>query len=113
MGLNIAEFLLSGVYDLFVAALGGTAAWWLGHLTLLGLLAGLIWVGVNWSDVSEGLNLSKMKFWSWLVFVGITIGQTMFYMEQFGFPAVGAFITAISTTCYLWWSWYTLEPQKA
>jgi hypothetical protein len=113
MGLNIAEYLLDDVYDLYVAALGGTAAWWLGHLTVIGILAGIIWVAANWSDVAEGLNLSKMKIWSWLVFVGMTIGQTMIYMDQFGFPALGAFITALGASGFVWWSWYSLEPRKA
>ena len=33
MALNVAEFVLNDIYDLYEAALGASAAWWVGHLT--------------------------------------------------------------------------------
>ena len=45
-----------------------------------------------------------------LAFIG---GQIILYQDYFGFPMVGAVLTAVSTGLYIWWQWYQLEPQKA
>ena len=113
MDLNLGESLLGGVYDLYVDALGSTVAWWLGNLTIVAIIALAYWVITNWNDVSSGLGISGMRVTAWLVILGFTAGQFVFYRDQFGFPTSGAFLTALSISAYLWWQWYQLEPQKA
>tara|TARA_B100001750_G_scaffold90468_1_gene71517 strand:+ start:173 stop:547 length:375 start_codon:yes stop_codon:yes gene_type:complete len=113
MDLNLGESILGGLYDLYVDALGATMAWWLGHLTLIGLVALAYWVITNWGDVSNGLGINGRRFSAWLVIIGFTVAQYILYHDQWGFPASGAFVTAFGTSAYLWWQWYQIEPQKA
>jgi hypothetical protein len=111
--INIAEFVLDDVYELFEAALGSAAAWWVGHLTLIGLTAALFWALRNWEDLAYGFEISGMKVWSMLVVVGLFVGQHWMYQSMFGFPGSGAFLTSLMVTGYLVWQWYQLEPAKA
>ena len=113
MDLNLGESLLGGVYDLYVDALGSTVAWWLGHITIVAILALVYWVITNWNDVSNGLGITGTRVSAYLVLIGLTVGQYVLYRGQFGFPSSGAFLTALATSAYLWWQWYQLEPQKA
>ncbi len=113
MAVNIARPILGELYSLYCGALGSTMAWWLGHLTLIAIIALVSWVAMNWQDIAYGLEINGMRIWTWIVFTGLLIGQTMFYMQSFSFPLVGAFITSLMVTAYLWWSWYSLEPTKA
>ncbi len=112
MALDLAEPVLGGIYSLFVDALGATAAWWLGHLTLAGLIFLVYWVITNWSKIAFGLEINGTRVSAWLVLIGATVGQFYLYQNQLGFPTSGAFITALSTSLYLWWQWYQIEPQK-
>ena len=112
MALDLAEPVLGGIYSLFVDALGATAAWWLGHLTLVGLIFLVYWVITNWSKIAFGLEINGTRVSAWLVLIGATVGQFYLYQNQLGFPTSGAFITALSTSLYLWWQWYQIEPQK-
>ena len=112
MALNLGEPILGGLYDLYADALGATAAWWLGHLTLIGAIALTYWTIANWKDVTNGLGISGTRLVAWLALIGLTIGQYALYMSQFGFPSMVAFLTAGSVSLYLWWQWYQLEPQK-
>ncbi len=113
MTMDLGEFLLGGLYDIYVDALGATAAWWLGHLTIVATIALAYWVIVNWNDVTSGLDITGMRVTAWLTFLGLTAGQYVLYQDQFGFPSSGAFLTALSGSAYLWWQWYQLEPHKA
>ena len=113
MDLNLGESILGGLYDIYVDALGATAAWWLGHLTILGAIALTYWVIVNWNDVTNGLGITGMRVTAWLTLLGLTVGQYVLYQDQFGFPPSGAFLTALGGSAYLWWQWYQLEPHKA
>ena len=113
MAPNLAEPILGGVYDLYIDALGSTAAWWLGHLTIVAIIALAYWVITNWSEVSNGLGITGTRVSAWLVLLGLTVGQFMLYRDYLGFPSSGAFITALGTSAYLWWQWYQLEPQTA
>ena len=112
MAPNLGEPILGGLYDLYADALGATAAWWLGHLTIIGIIALAYWTITNWKDVTNGLGISGTRFVAWLALIALTIGQYVLYMNQFGFPSSGAFLTAGSVSLYLWWQWYQLEPQK-
>ena len=113
MDLNLGESLLGGVYDLYVDALGSTVAWWLGHITIIAVLALAYWVITNWNDISGGLGITGTRVSAYLVILAFTAGQFVLYRDQFGFPTSGAFLTALATSAYLWWQWYQLEPQKA
>ena len=113
MAPNLGEPILGGLYDLYADALGATAAWWLGHLTIIGIIALTYWTIANWKDVTSGLGISGTRFVAWLALIALTIGQYVLYMNHFGFPSSGAFLTAGSVSLYLWWQWYQLEPQKA
>ncbi len=113
MDLNLGESILGGLYDIYVDALGATAAWWLGNLTIVGAIALAYWVIVNWNDVSNGLGITRMRATAYLTIFGFTVGQFVLYRDQFGFPASGAFLTALGFSAYLWWQWYQLEPHKA
>ena len=113
MAPNLAEPILGGVYDLYIDALGSTAAWWLGHLTIVAIIALVYWVITNWNEVSSGLGITGTRVSAWLVLLGLTVGQFMLYRDYLGFPSSGAFITALGTSAYLWWQWYQLEPQTA
>lgn len=110
---NIARPMLGELYSLYCGALGSTMAWWLGHLTLIAIVALISWVLMNWSDISYGLEINGMRLWTWMVFILLVAGQTTLYMQAFSFPLNGAFITALSVSVYLWWSWYNFEPTKA
>mgnify|MGYP001201796308 FL=1 len=112
MAINLAEPLLGGLYTLYSNALGSTAAWWLGHVTLIAGVALVYWVIANWEGVSYGFGLNGTRLIAYLVLIGATIGQVMVYQQFFAFPASGAFITAGATSAYIWWQWYQLEPQK-
>ena len=112
MALDLAEPVLGGIYSLFVDALGATAAWWLGPLTLAGLIFLVYWVITNWSKIAFGLEINGTRVSAWFVLIGATVGQFYLYQNQLGFPTSGAFITALSTSLYLWWQWYQIEPQK-
>ena len=113
MALNVAEPVLPGLYDLFVDALGSTAGWWVGHLTLIGIIMFVYWVITNWKEIVYGLEISGGRFAAWLAIIGLTVAQYVFYQSQYGFPASGSFIMAVSVSGYLWWQWYQLEPAKA
>ena len=113
MAPNLAEPILGGVYDLYIDALGSTAAWWLGHLTIVAIIVLAYWVITNWNEVSNGLGITGTRVSAWLVLLGLTVGQFMLYRDYLGFPSSGAFITALGTSAYLWWQWYQLEPQTA
>ena len=113
MALNLGEPILGDVYNLYVDALGATAAWWLGHLTIVSLLALIYWTIKNWNAVANGLGISGIRFSAWLALIALTALQYTLFRNQFGFPSTGAFLTAVSTSLYLWWQWYQLEPQKA
>ena len=112
MAPDLAEPVLGGIYSLYFDALGATAAWWLGHLTLAGLIFLAYWVITNWSKIAFGLGINSTRVSAWLVLIGATVGQFYLYQNQLGFPTSGAFITALSTSLYLWWQWYQIEPQK-
>ena len=58
MALDLADPVLGGIYRLFVDALGATAAWWLGHLTLAGLIFLVYWVITNWSKLAFGMEIN-------------------------------------------------------
>ena len=113
MALNFAEPILGGIYTLYADALGCTAAWWLGHLTLLGIIALTYWTIMNWTNVSKGLGISKSRVVAWLVLITFTGLQILLFRDHFGFPMTGALFTAGSISLYLWWQWYQIEPQKA
>lgn len=112
MAPNLGEPILGGLYDLYVDALGATAAWWLGHMTIIGTIALAYWTITNWKDVTNGLGISQARFAAWLVLIVLTVGQYILFKNQFGFPSTGAFLTAASISLYFWWQWYQLEPQK-
>ena len=113
MAPNLGEPILGGVYDLYVNALGSTVAWWLGHLTIIAIIALAYWVITNWNDVTNGLGITGSRVSAGLVIIGLTVGQFVLYPDYLGFPASGAFLTALGTSAYLWWQWYQLEPQTA
>ena len=75
MAINLAEPLLGGLYTLFVDALGSTAAWWIGHLTLIASIAFVYWVITNWQEISYGLDLNGTRMVAYLVLIGATIAQ--------------------------------------
>ena len=112
MAPDLAEPILGGIYDLYVDALGATVAWWLGHITLFALIFLTYWVVANWSVIKFGLGINGTRISAWLFLIGATVGQFVLYQNQFDFPTSGAFITALSTSLYLWWQWYQIEPQK-
>ena len=113
MAPKLGEPILGGVYDLYVNALGSTVAWWLGHLTIIAIIALAYWVITNWNDVTNGLGITGSRVSAGLVIIGLTVGQFVLYQDYLGFPASGAFLTALGTSAYLWWQWYQLEPQTA
>ena len=113
MALNLGEPILGDGYNLYADALGTTAAWWLGHITIIGLITLTYWTITNWNAVANGFGISGIRFSAWLALIALICTQYILYRDQFGFPPTGAFLTAASTSLYLWWQWYQLEPQKA
>jgi len=113
MALDLAEPVLGSLYDLYVDALGSTAAWWLGHITIIASISFLYWAITNWSEVSYGLGITGSRVSAWLALIALIGAQFILYRDQFGFPAIGAALTSIGTSLYIWWQWYQLEPQKA
>jgi hypothetical protein len=113
MALDLAEPALGSLYDLYVDALGATAAWWLGHITIIATISFLYWVITNWSEVSYGLGITGTRVSAWLALITLIGAQIILYQDFFGFPTIGAILTSIGTSLYIWWQWYQLEPQKA
>tara|TARA_B110000014_G_scaffold171268_1_gene121789 strand:+ start:91 stop:465 length:375 start_codon:yes stop_codon:yes gene_type:complete len=113
MAINLAQPVLGGIYDLYVDALGSTVAWWLGHITIISLVAFTYWVISNWENIAFGLGINRSRIPAWIALILFTIVQYTMYLDYFGFPSSGAFLTAGSTSAYIWWQWYQLEPQKA
>ena len=113
MALDLAEPVLGSLYDLYVDALGSTAAWWLGHITIIATISFSYWAISNWNEVTYGLGITGTRVSAWLALIALIGGQIIFYQNYFGFPMVGAVLTAVSTGLYIWWQWYQLEPQKA
>ncbi len=113
MALDLAEPVLGSLYDLYVDALGSTAAWWLGHITIIATISFLYWTISNWNEVTYGLGITGTRVAAWLALLAFIGGQIILYQDYFGFPMVGAVLTAVSTGLYIWWQWYQLEPQKA
>ena len=113
MALNIAEPILGGIYTLYVDALGCTAAWWIGHLTLIGTIMLTYWAIKNWSNISHGLGLSRSRVVALLVLITFTGIEILLFRDQLGFPMAGALFTSGTISFYLWWQWYQIEPQKA
>ena len=112
MAIDLAEPLLGGLYTLFVDALGSSAAWWAGHITVVAGVALIYWVITNWKEISYGFELTGTRIVAYLVLIGMTVVQVMVYQEYFQFPLAGASITAGVTSAYIWWQWYQMEPQK-
>ena len=112
MAINLAEPLLGGLYTLFVDSLGGSAAWWVGHFTLVAGIALAYWAIINWQEITYGLEINGARLTAYLVLIGLTGIQIMVYQNYFSFPLSGALITAGVTSAYIWWQWYQLEPQK-
>ena len=112
MAIDLAEPILGGLYTLYVDALGASAAWWVGHITLVAGLALFYWVIINWKEISYGFEFTGTRLVAYLALIGMTVVQVMVYQEYFHFPLSGAFITAGSTSAYIWWQWYQMEPQK-
>jgi len=113
MAINLAQPVLGGIYDLYVDALGSTVAWWLGHITIISIVAFTYWVISNWQNITYGLGISRARIPAWIALILFTIVQYTVYQDYFGFPSTGAILTAGSTSAYIWWQWYQLEPQKA
>ena len=113
MAINLAQPVLGGIYDLYVDALGSTVAWWLGHITIISIVAFTYWVISNWQNITYGLGISRARIPAWIALILFTIVQYTVYQDFFGFPSTGAILTAGSTSAYIWWQWYQLEPQKA
>ena len=113
MAINLAQPVLGGIYDLYVDALGSTVAWWIGHITIISIVAFTYWVISNWQNITYGLGISRARIPAWIALILFTIVQYTVYQDYFGFPSTGAILTAGSTSAYIWWQWYQLEPQKA
>ena len=113
MAINLAQPVLGGIYDLYVDALGSTVAWWLGHITIISIVAFTYWVISNWQNITYGMGISRARIPAWIALILFTIVQYTVYQDFFGFPSTGAILTAGSTSAYIWWQWYQLEPQKA
>jgi len=113
MAINLAQPVLGGIYDLYVDALGSTVAWWLGHITIISIVVFTYWVISNWQNITYGLGISRARIPAWIALILFTIVQYTVYQDYFGFPSTGAILTAGSTSAYIWWQWYQLEPQKA
>ena len=113
MAINLAQPVLGGIYDLYVDALGSTVAWWLGHITIISIVAFTYWAISNWENITYGLGINRARIPAWIALILFTIIQYIVYQDYFGFPSTGAILTAGSTSAYIWWQWYQLEPQKA
>ncbi len=101
MAPNLADPLLGPLYDLYVAALGDTAAWALGHLTLLAIVALVAWVLKNRHEVITNLDLRPRIIGGALVFVGSFVAFTLVCNRLFGFPLVGAVLTSLPSVLFV------------
>jgi hypothetical protein len=86
-----------------------------GFWTGLGLALALTfaWAAMNLETVKYSLGASPMKITSWIIFVLLTTLFHVIFTRTFHFPSAGSLILATITTCFGWWSYYTLEPAKA
>ncbi len=112
MAPNLADPLLGPLYDLYVAALGDTAAWALGHLTLLAIVVLVAWVLKNRHDVITNLDLRPRTISGALVLVGSFIVFTLVCIRSLGFPIVGALVTSLSSVLFVYWCYRWLEGAR-
>ena len=113
MAQNLADPLLGPHYVLYVAALGASAAWALGHLTLLAIVALVVWVLKNRQDVITNLDLRPRTVGGALMFVGSFVAFTLVCNRLFGFPLGGSVVTSLSSVLFVLWCYRWLEGARA
>ena len=112
MTLNVACELLGPLYELYVAALGDTAAWVLGHLTLLAIVVMVAWLLKNRNEVITGLDLRPRTIGGIIIIIGLFIGTTLIFTRSLGFPLVGSLLTSFSSVAFVFWCYRWLEPAR-
>ena len=113
MTLNVACELLGPLYELYVAALGDTAAWALGHLTLLAIVVMVAWLLKNRNEVITGLDLRPRTIGGIIAIVVLFVGTTLIFTHSLGFPLVGSLFTSFSSVAFVFWCYRWLEPAHA
>ena len=94
------------------AAFGSSMGWIVGNLLLLVVVFGLIQAIRNSFQIIEHFEITNSKITSWIGYTIATIIQHMIFFS-FGFPFIGAFLTAISSTLLWKWTFDTLTPTDA
>jgi hypothetical protein len=111
--MNPAASLLGPLYSLYEGALGSSAAWLLGQLTLVALLALGWWAVSNRNDIISGLDLRPRTIGSLAVLALFTGLLFIFFADTLGYPFEGAILVAASSTGLLYWCFVTLEGEPA
>ena len=107
-----ASMVFGGFTDQLDAAFGSSIGWFVGNLLLHAVVFGLIQALRNAFDMVEYFEITNVKITSWIGYTIATIIQHMIFIS-FGFPFIGAFVTAISSTLLWKWTFDTLTPTDA
>ncbi len=107
-----ATMVFGGFADQLDAAFGTSMGWIIGNLLLLVVAFGLIQALRNASDLIRYFEITNAKLTSWIGYTIATIIQHLIFIS-FGFPFIGAFLTAVSSTLLWKWTFDTLTPTDA
>ena len=107
-----ASMVFGSFADQIDAAFGSSMGWIIGNLLLAAVVFGLIQMIRNASDITKHFEITNKKITSWIGYTIATIVQHLIFIS-FGFPFIGAFLTAISSTLLLKWTLDTLTPTDA
>ena len=107
-----ASMVFGGFANQIDAAFGSSMGWIIGNLLLLVVVFGLIQAIRNALDLVKFFEITNTKVTSWIGYTIATIIQHLIFIS-FGFPFIGAFLTAISSTLLWKWTFDTLTPTDA
>ena len=107
-----ATMVFGGFADQLDAAFGASMRWFIGILLVLIIAFGLIQALRNASDLIRYFEITNAKLTSWFGYTIATIIQHLIFIS-FGFPFIGAFLTAVSSTLLWKWAFDTLTPTDA
>lgn len=77
-------------------------------------LATVVLTALNNRDTLDtSMNVSAGRIGSWLAFLLGTAVLTMVLVNSAGFPFDGSLVLSLTTMLYVYWTHYSLEPQRA
>lgn len=67
----------------------------------------------NRSMLDVAMNVSAGRIGTWILFVLSSIGLTSVFTNSMDFPFAASLALSVSLMLYVYWTHYSLEPQRA